>query len=74
MPVIDDIRDSQKMLKGKGFKYKFQYFWEYYRVPTIIILAVIAIVVSIITTMIRNKPASFSVAFIKVSSFLFCLT
>lgn len=64
MPVIDDIRDSQKMLKGKGFKYKFQYFWEYYRMPTIIILAVIAIVVSVITTMIRNKPASFSVAFI----------
>ena len=64
MPVIDDIRDSQKMLKGKGFKYKFQYFWEYYRVPVIIILAFVAITISIITTMIKNKPAQFSVAWV----------
>ena len=64
MPVIDDIRDSQKMLKGKGFKYKFQYFWEYYRVPVIIILAFAAITISVITTMIKNKPAQFAVAYI----------
>jgi len=64
MPVIDDIRDSQKMLKGKGFKYKFQYFWEYYRVPVIIILAFSAIAISVITTMIKNKPAQFSVAWV----------
>ena len=64
MPVIDDIRDSQKMLKGKGFKYKFLYFWEYYRIPTLIIGCVIAIVVSVIVTMVRNKPAQFQAAFI----------
>ena len=64
MPVIDDIRDSQKMLKGKGFKYKVQYFWEYYRVPVINILAFVAIAISVITTMIKNKPAQFSVAWV----------
>lgn len=64
MPVIDDIRDSQKMLKGKGFKYKFMYFWEYYRIPTLIIGCSLALVISIIVTMIRNKPAQFQAAFI----------
>ena len=64
MPVIDDIRDSQKMLKGKGFKYKFLYFWEYYRIPTLIIGCVLAIVVSVIVTMVRNKPSQFQAAFI----------
>ena len=64
MPVIDDIRDSQKMLKGKGFKYKLQYFWEYYRLPVIIIGAFVAIVVSVIVTMVNNKPAAISVAWV----------
>ena len=64
MPVIDDIRDSQKMLKGKGFKYKLQYFWEYYRLPVIIIGAFLAIAISVITTMINNKPAAISVAWV----------
>ena len=64
MPVIDDIRDSQKKLKGKSFKYKLQYFWEYYRLPVIIIGSFLAIAISIITTMIRNKPAAFSVAWV----------
>ena len=68
MPVRDDIRDSRNMLKGKGFKYKFLYFWEYYRIPTLIIGCALAIIVSVIVTMIRNKPAQFQAAFINASA------
>ena len=68
MPVIDDIRDSRNMLKGKGFKYKLLYFWEYYRIPTLIIGCALAIIVSVIVTMIRNKPAQFQAAFINASA------
>ena len=59
MPVIDDIKESQSKLKGKGFKYKFQYFWEYYRVPTAITLFAIIFIGSIIKTAVTAKDSAF---------------
>ena len=59
MPVIDDIRESQSKLKGKGFKYKFQYFWEYYRVATFITIGALILVGSIIKTVVTAKDPAF---------------
>lgn len=43
MPIIDEIREQQKKVKQQGFKSQIRYFWDYYRVHTII--AIIAIVI-----------------------------
>lgn len=59
MPVIDDIKESQSKLKGKGFKYKFQYFWEYYRVATFITIGALILVGSIIKTVVTAKDPAF---------------
>ena len=59
MPVIDDIKESQSKLKGKSFKYKFQYFWEYYRVPTLVTIFVLIFIGSIIKTVVTAKDSAF---------------
>lgn len=63
MPVIDDIRESQGKLKGKGFKYKFSYFWDYYRIPTLIVILVGIFLFSIIKTVVTAKDTEFEAIF-----------
>ncbi|MCQ2524697.1 MAG: hypothetical protein MJ123_10205 [Lachnospiraceae bacterium] len=44
MALRDEIKEQQKTLKGKSFKYKWEYFLEYYKWATIaVIIAAIAI-------------------------------
>ena len=38
--VMDEIREQHKKMKGKSLKEKFQYFWEYYRVATLVTILV----------------------------------
>lgn len=63
MPIIDDIRENNKKLKGQSLKKKLQYFWEYYRVMTIIILAVLLILISIVKTAVTRKDTAFYAVF-----------
>ncbi len=39
--VWDEIREQNRKMKGKPFKEKFAYFWEYYRNMTIVIILVL---------------------------------
>lgn len=59
MPIIDDIRENNKKMKGRSFKEKLQYFWEYYKLPTIIILFSLIIVISAVKAIITNKDVVF---------------
>lgn len=67
MPVIDDIKDSHSHLKGKGFKYKFSYFWEYYRIPTLIGALVLIFFISIIKTIVSSKDMAFQAIMINAT-------
>ncbi len=61
---MDDIKESAKKVKGKGFKYAFDYFWEYYKYPALAIVVGIIVLVSLIKTIVTAKPTEFEVAFI----------
>lgn len=66
--VYDEIREQQRKLKGKPFKEKWAYFWEYYRIPTLVTVCVIAMVVSLIHTIVTQKDAALNV--IPVNTYL----
>lgn len=64
-PTQKEIIEEQKAyLKGKGLKYLFQYYCEYYLKGTIFALAVIALIVSIIYTAVTKKESVCNVVFI----------
>ena len=49
------IKSEIAKMKSMGFKDGWEYFWSYYKVPVFIIIGVIAIVVSITTSVIKNS-------------------
>ena len=40
--VHDEVKEQQQKLKGKPFKEKWAYFWEYYKIQTLVAIAVLA--------------------------------
>lgn len=59
MPVMDDIRAEAKKAKEKGLKYALSYFWEYYKFIALGIIIGIIMIVSLVRTIINNKPIAF---------------
>lgn len=63
MAMSDEIREQRKSLKGKGIKAHIAWFWEYERWPTLIVLVVAGIVISLIYHYATNKPYAFGILF-----------
>lgn len=61
MPIIDEIRENNKKMKGRSLKEKLAYFWEYYKVPTIITAFVLVMAISLIKAAVTNKDIAFEV-------------
>ena len=57
--VFDEIRAQHKKMKGKSVKEKAAYFWEYYRVATIVAILVIAFAANLIYTIVTAKDSAF---------------
>ncbi|MCM1126362.1 MAG: hypothetical protein NC429_07805 [Lachnospiraceae bacterium] len=57
--VQDEIRQQQQKLKGRPFKEKLQYFWYYYKIHTIVILAVIFFGITLIHDITSAKDYIF---------------
>ena len=53
--VMDEIREQHKKMKGKSLKEKFQYFWEYYRVATLVTILVAVFLGNLIYTVATAK-------------------
>ena len=62
--VMDEIREQHKKMKGKSLKEKFQYFWEYYRVATLIVIVVAVFVGNLIYTIATAKDNAFYAVFV----------
>ena len=56
MSVNEEIREQRKKLKGQGFKAHWDYFWEYYKIHTIVALIVIIFIVTFARDMLNKKP------------------
>jgi hypothetical protein len=59
MSVHEEIREQQKKLKGQGVKAHLQYFWDYYKIHTIVAIAVIIFIGILIKDIKNNKPYAF---------------
>ena len=64
MSVHDEIREQQKKLKGQGFKAHWDYFWEYYKIHTIVAVIAIIFVVTFIRDIASKKPYALYAMFI----------
>ncbi len=62
--VNDEIREQQRKLKGKPFREKWAYFWEYYKIHTIVIIAVTAATISLVHTIVSQKDSALDVALV----------
>lgn len=59
MSVHEEIREQQKKLKGQGIKAHLQYFWDYYKIHTVVALAAIIFIVVLVKDVTNNKPYAF---------------
>lgn len=60
MAIHDEIREQQKKLKGKSFKEKLGYFWDYYKIHTIVILFITVFAGTFIYDVATAKEEAFS--------------
>lgn len=60
MALRDEVREQQSKLKGKSFKEKMSYFWDYYKVHTIAALFTVIIGSILIHDTVTSKDYAFS--------------
>lgn len=64
MALIDEVKEQHAKVKGKGFKYKFSYFWEYYRIHTLVAVIILILGFSFIKSMVTAKKTVFQAIFV----------
>ena len=66
--ISDEFKNDREKLKGKSFGQKIQYFFMYYKIPVILILAVAAIAISVGHSIASNKTMAFHAYFINADN------
>ena len=64
--VNDEIREQRQKLKGKSLKEKFTYFWEYYKIHTLITVLVLIFGGNFIYTLAIRKDIVMEAAFVNM--------
>ena len=64
--VSDEIREQRQKLKGKSPKEKLAYFWEYYKVPALIVLLVVIFGSDLIYNIVTKKAIAMEAAFVNM--------
>lgn len=68
MSVAEEIREEQrKALSTMSFKEKVLYFWDYYKVHTLVAIVVLIMAITFIYQYITNKDYGFYAAFVNAS-------
>lgn len=66
--VNEEIREQQRQaLSTMSFKEKLTYFWDYYKIHTIVVICVIAFIVSLVRQIQDNKPYAFYAALLNAA-------
>lgn len=69
MSVVEEIREQQKKaLSTMSFQQKMAYFWEYYKIHALVVIAVSIAVISFIVQYVNNKDYAFYAALINTVS------
>ena len=64
MAMRDEIREQRRSLKGQGPKAYWKYFWEYYRIPTLVGIFAAVCLISIVKEMLTNKDSELTIEFL----------
>ncbi len=64
--VNDEIKEQRQKLKGKSLKEKFAYFWEYYKIHTLITVLVLIFGGNFIYTLATRKDIVMEAAFVNM--------
>ncbi len=59
MPVMDEIREQQRIVRQKGLRYRLKYFWDYYKTATIFTILGILALSSLIYSVVTAKNTRF---------------
>lgn len=62
--VNDEIREQQSKLKGKPAKEKLKYFWDYYKIHTLVAVLLIVFASNLIYTIATRKDSVLDVALV----------
>ncbi len=57
--VHDEIKEQHQKAKEMGMKGKLAYFWDYYKIHTIVVICAVIFVISLIHQIKENKPYAF---------------
>lgn len=68
--VNDEIREQHQKMKGKSRKEKFAYFWEYYKVHTLVAILVLILGGSMIYSIATQKDIIMEAAFVNTLSLI----
>lgn len=60
MAIIDRIKSEYAKVKGKPPKERWEYFWDYYKIPALCVVLVIALVAQGIASLATRRDAVFS--------------
>ncbi len=64
MAMRDEIREQHKKMEGRSRKEKLEYFWEYYKVHTLIVLTAILFTVIFVRDILSSKEEAFAAVFL----------
>lgn len=60
MALRDEVKEQQNKLKGKTFKEKLNYFWDYYKIHTIAFLFAVLVISVFVKDIVTSKDNAFS--------------
>ncbi|MBQ5430412.1 MAG: hypothetical protein IIU28_02020 [Lachnospiraceae bacterium] len=64
MAVRDEVKAERAKMKDKPVKEKLAYFWEYYKIHTIVVLALLLVASSIAHSVLSNHPDALNAVFV----------
>lgn len=64
MPVMDEFKEERAALKNAGFKAKWNYFWDYYKLPVVITAIAIVLITTLVVQIVQRKDTALFVAMI----------
>ncbi len=68
MSIHDEIKEQQQKTKKMTLKGKFAYFWDYYKIHTLVVILVTAFVISFIRSYVTHKDYGFYATLINAAS------
>lgn len=64
MPLMDEFKEEREALKNADFKTKLKYFWDYYKLHTIIGTCIVIFVVTMTYSVVTTKDYAFFAAMV----------